>query len=230
MKKIIIKAQKPMFKPQENFTNSLFGAYAYDPIIKRNQEHLLVRLNTLIDWSFVEDETRSHYSELGQNAIHPLRIFKLLILQYLYDLSEREVVANTDCNILFRYFIGLGLTEEVPHFTELGKFKQRIGGETFEQLFYRVLQAAEQLGITLSNKRIVDATDIKADVDLKRCADDKRNNNDHTWVDRNTSDDDASFGHKSPTKSWYGYKSHINQDAKSELVTSVITTGAARLR
>ena len=70
-----------MFKDQDQFTNSLFGSYAYDPIIRRNQDHFLVKINKLINWSFVEDEVAGYYSNQGQKAIHPLRMFKLLIIQ-----------------------------------------------------------------------------------------------------------------------------------------------------
>lgn len=216
-----------MFKPQDQFTNSMFGSYAYDPIIERNQRHILVKMDKLIDWSFVENEVADCYSVKGQNAIHPVRMFKLLIIQSLYDLSEREVMANTDCNIIYRYFVGLGLTEDVPHWTELGKFKERIGADAFERLFYRVLDEAERLGIKISNKRNADATDIQANVNLKKCAKDKRDNNDKTYIDRNTTDKDAKFGRKeSNGKGWYGYKSHTNGDAETELVTAVITTEA----
>ena len=216
-----------MFKPRDQFTNSMFGSYAYDPIIDRNQDHVLVKLNKLIDWSFVEDEISDCYSAKGQRAVHPARIFKLLIIQSLYDLSEREVMTHTDCNIVFRYFVGLGLTEDIPHWTELGKFKERIGVEAFERLFYRVLYEAERLGIEISNKRNADSTDIRANVDITRCAKDKRDKKDKTYIDRNTSDPDAGFGKKeSNGKGWYGYKSHANDDAESELVTAVITTKA----
>lgn len=216
-----------MFKQENQFTNSMFGSYAYDPIINRNQDHLLVKLNKLINWSFVEDEVADCYSDQGQKAIHPLRMFKLLIVQNLHNLSDRDTMANTDCNIIFRYFVGLGMTEDVPHFTELGKFKERIGVDAFERLFYRVLEEAENLGIEISNKRNADATDISANVDLQRCAKDKQDKNDKTYIDRNTTDKDATFGKKeSNGKGWYGYKSHANDDAKTELVTAVITTGA----
>lgn len=216
-----------MFKDQDQFTNSMFGSYAYDPIIKRNQDHLLVKMNKLIDWSFVENEVAGYYSNRGQKAIHPLRMFKLLIIQSLNSLSDRDTMSNTDCNIIFRYFTGLGLTEDVPHWTELGKFKERIGADAFERLFYRVLKEAERLGIEISNKRNVDSTDIAANVDLQRCVKNKRDKDDKTYVDRNTTDQDAKFGRKeSNGKGWYGYKSHTNDDAETELITAVITTGA----
>ena len=216
-----------MFKTQSQFTNSMFGAYAYDPIINRNQDHILVKMNKLLDWSFVEQEVAECYSAKGQKAIHPLRMFKLLVVQSLCNLSDRDTMSHADCNIIFRYFVGLGLTEDVPHWTELGKFKERIGVAAFERLFYRLLEEAEGLGIKISNKRNADATDIEANVDLKKCAQNKKDKDDHTWIDRNTTDKDAGFGHKEKNKSWYGYKSHTNQEVENELVTAVITTTAS---
>lgn len=216
-----------MFKTQSQFTNSMFGSYAYDPIINRNQDHILVKMDRLIDWSFVEDEVADFYSEKGQKAIHPLRMFKLLIIQSFFNLSDRDTMANTDCNIIYRYFVGLGMAEDVPHWTELGKFKERIGVDAFERLFYRVLKEAERLGIKISNKRNADATDIKANVDLKRCGKDKQGKDDQSWINRNTTDKEAGFGHKEKNKSWYGYKSHTNQEVENELVTAVITTDAS---
>lgn len=219
-----------MFKTQEGFTNSLFGAYAYQSVIDRHPDHLLVRLERLIDWSFVESEVADRYSTLGQHAYHPVMLFKLLVLQNLYDLSERDVCEAADCNIIYRYFMGAGLTDAIPHWTELGKFKERIGTEAFERLFYRVLEEAERLGITISRKRNADATDVRANVDMVRCAEDKTDENDRTFISRNTSDPDAGFGRKKSTPggtSWYGYKSHTNSDVETELVTAVETTDAS---
>lgn len=217
-----------MFKPTAGFTNSLFGAYAYEPIIARHSDHILVRLNQLIDWSFVEEEVGDCYSEDGRRAFNPVMVLKFLILQKLYDLSEREVMVDTDCNIISRYFVGLSLTEDVPHWTDLGKFKDRIGADRFENLFYRVLEEAERLGIVIGKKRTVDATDVKAAVDTARCAKDKKDGDDHDFVDRNTSDKDARFGTKGQGKrKWYGYKSSTNMDDDTDLVTAVATTDAS---
>jgi transposase, IS5 family len=219
-----------MFKTREGFTNSLFGSYAYQPIIDRHSDHLLVRMERLIDWSFVESEVADCYATTGQHAYHPALIFKLLVVQNLYDLSERDACEAADCNILYRFFIGVGLADAIPHWTELGKFKERIGTGAFERLFYRVLEEAERLGIEISDKRNADATDIKANVDLARCAKEKTDDADHAFISRNTADPDANFGRKSSVpggKAWYGYKSHTNNDVETELVTAVETTAAS---
>jgi IS5 family transposase len=208
----------------------MFGNYAYEPIIQRHQNHLLVKMNDLIDWSFVEEEVADCYSTKGQNAIHPMQMFKLLVVQSLYELSDRAACEQADTNVIYRYFVGLGLTDKMYHWTDLGNFRERIGTEAFERLFYRVLEEAEQLGIDISRKRNADSTDIKANVDIARCAKDKQDENDHAWIDRNSSDPDARCGKKGNqpnSKRWYGYKGHINQETETELVTAVITTDAA---
>ncbi|MBI4598586.1 transposase, partial [Candidatus Uhrbacteria bacterium] len=207
-----------MFKSAEGFTNSLFGSYTYDPIIARNADHLLVRMQRLIDWSFVEEEVADCYSTDGRSALHPAMVFKFLIIQKLYDLSEREVMSDTDCHIIKRWFVGLGMNEDVPHWTDLGKFKERIGTERLKHLFYRVLEEAEHLGIVIGKKRIVDATDVGACVDTAYCAKDKQDDTDHDFVTQNTSDPDARFGSKGKGKrGWYGYKSSTNMDAETDL-------------
>lgn len=217
-----------MFKSQSEFTNSMFGSFAYDPIIARHQDHLLVRMNKLIDWSFVENEVSDCYSIQGQKAYHPTLLLKLLIIQKLYDLSERDTCTQTDCDLIFRYFVGLGLDQEAPHWTELGKFKKRLGTDRFENLFYCVLEEAERLGIEISKQRVVDATDVEANVDLARCAKGKKDEDDKEFIDRGTSDPEAGFGNKGVgRKKWYGYKNSSNLDPISELVTAVETTDAS---
>lgn len=219
-----------MFKHQEGFTNSLFGSYAYQSVIDRHEDHLLVRMQKLINWSFVESEVADCYSDLGQHAYHPLIMFKLLALQSMYDLSQRAVCEQADMNIVYRFFLGIGLNDDIPHWTELGRFKERIGTEAFERLFYRILEEAERLGIEISDKRNADATAVRANVDVARCVKDREDDADHAWISRNTSDPDAGFGAKGNTsgsKRWYGYKSHTNQDAETELITAVETTDAS---
>ena len=207
----------------------MVGSVAYGPIVALLQDHLLVKMNTLSDWSFVEEEVADRYSVKGQHAYPPVMMVKLLVIQDLHDLSDRDTCTETDTNILYRYFVGLGMAEEAPHWTDLGKFKERIGVEAMERLFYRILEEAERLGLKISTKRNADTTDVKANVDLSRCAKDKQGDNDHSWIDRNTSDPEAGFGkkgNKPSSKRWYGYKSAANHDTETELTTAVVTAAA----
>lgn len=196
-------------------------------MIERNRQHLLVRLNDKIDLSFIEAVVADCYChDNGRRAYHPVLMFKILFLQTLYDESDEKIIEAVDTNILFRYFVGLSLEDDVPDRSLLGKFKTRLGEDRFNEIFNRIVELAGQIGLIDDKLRLIDCTAIKGSVDLCRCAKDKRDENDKSFIDRNSSDPDASTGHKSAKSKWHGYKSGITIDAESEIVTAVETTTA----
>ena len=216
-----------MYKSQSSFQNSIFGDYAFRSIIDRNQSHLLVRLNKSIDLSFIEDVVSDCYChDNGRPAYHPVMMFKILFLQTLYNESDEDIMEAVDANILFRHFVGLSLEDEVPDRTLLGKFRARLGEDRFEGIFNRIVRLAVEAGMVDNRLRLIATTAIKADVDLYRCKKDKWDDNDKTYIDRNTTDPDASTGRKSVHAIWYGYKSGIELDPVSDIVTAVTTTTA----
>lgn len=216
-----------MYKSQNSFQNSIFGGYAYAHIIERNKEHLLIRLNNNIDLSFIEEIVSDCYChDNGRRAYHPVIMFKILFLQTLYNESDEKIIEAVDTNILFRYFTGLSLEDDIPDRTLLGKFKSRLGEDKFNEIFNRIVDLAKEAGMIDNRLRLIDCTAVKADVDLYRCKKDKKDDNDKTFIDRNSSDPDASTGYKSASSKWYGYKSGIMIDAESEIVTAVETTTA----
>jgi len=102
----------------------MFGNYAFKRVVERNSNHLLVRLTNSIDLSFIEDVVADCYCHNnGRPAYHPVIMFKILFLQTLYNESDERIIEAADTNILFRYFIGLSLEDDVPDRTLLGKFK-----------------------------------------------------------------------------------------------------------
>jgi len=216
-----------MYKSQSSFQNSIFGNYALKSVIDRNRKHLLVRLNEKIDLSFIEEVVADCYChDNGRRAYHPVIMFKILFLQTLYNESDEKIIEAVDTNILFRYFVGLSLEDEIPDRTLLGKFKARLGEDRFNEIFNRIVGMAGEIGLIDDKLRLIDCTAIKGSVDLYRCAKDKRDENDKSYIDRNTSDPDASTGYKSAKSKWHGYKSGITIDAESEIVTAVTTTTA----
>lgn len=216
-----------MYKSQSSFQNSIFGNYALKNVIERNSNHLLVRLNNNIDLSFIEEIVADCYChDNGRRAYHPVIMFKILFLQTLYNESDEQIIEAVDTNVLFRYFVGLSLEDDIPDRTLLGKFKSRLGEDRFNEIFNRIVKLAGEAGLVDHQLRLIDCTAIAGSVDLYRCRKDKRDEKDKSYIDRNTSDPDASTGYKSAKSKWYGYKSGITIDAKSEIVTAVETTTA----
>jgi transposase, IS5 family len=216
-----------MYKSQSSFNASMFGSYALRKVIDRNKSHLLVRLGECIDLSFIEGIVEDCYChDNGRPAYHPVMMFRILFLQALYDESDEKIMEAVDTNILFRYFVGLSLEDSIPDRTLLGKFKARLGEGRFNDIFNRIVSLAKEAGLVDNRLRLIDCTAIKANADLYRCKKDKHDDDDHTFIDRGSSDPDASTGYKTKHNKWYGYKSGIAIDAESEIVTAVETTTA----
>lgn len=217
-----------MFQSNAAFQSSLFGSFAYSKILERHHDHLLMRMQRAIDFSFVTPLVEDCYSTLGRPAYTPILLVKLLLLQTLYDLSERDVVEQADANLLFRAFLERSLDDDIPHWTLLGKFRERLGEERFADLFNRVVVMAKEAGLLDEKLRIIDSTAVIAKVDVARHlgtaqdVDDDRPDR----LDRRSPDPDAQTGHKTMTKRWYGYKVHMSVDPSSDIVTAVETTGA----
>ena len=168
------------------------------------------------------------YSHLGRPAYNPIIMMKLLLLQTLYDLSERDVVEQADTNILFRAFLGLSLDDEIPHWTLLGKFRERMGEQKFEEIFNRVVVLAKDVGLLDEKLRILDSTAVKAKVDVARHVGRHGDDDDDspTRLEDRSPDSEARTGHKSAHVKWFGYKEHVSIDPSSDIVTAVITTSA----
>lgn len=217
-----------MFQSHASFQSSMFGSYAYQPILERHQDHLLMRMLRVIDFSFITPLVADCYSDLGRKAYDPITLVKLLLLQTLYDCSERDVVEQADTNLLFRAFLERSLDDDIPHWTLLGKFRERLGEERFTAIFNRIVILAREAGLLDEKLRIIDSTAVVAKVDVARhlTAAGEKGDGTHDRLDRRSPDPDARIGHKTATKQWYGYKVHASVDAESGIVTAAATTSA----
>lgn len=109
----------------------LFGSLA-DQL---DQKHPLYRLANEIDWLVFEDAFKVHYSKNMGKPAKPIRLMvSLLILKYLRNLSDENVVDVWAENVYFQYFSGEQFLQAgvpcVP--TELTAFRSRIGEEGVE--------------------------------------------------------------------------------------------------
>jgi len=211
-----------MHSNQPQGQKQLFGDFVYDRLIP--QDHLLRRMNDLIDFNFIDMETRRFYSDIGRPGWSPILLFKCCLIAFLYDISDRTLEEQVNFNIVFKWFVGLDLDQKAPDHSTITTFRDRLGVEGFTRIFNQIVEIARQKGLINDRLTIVDSTHIAAKVDTARLAKFKRDDDDHTFVDRNSPDKDARFGRKSKTKKFYGYKDHIAMDADSKIITAVATT------
>jgi IS5 family transposase len=192
---------------------SFFGNFIYDQLLRR-RPHFLSDLSRAVDFSFVKAALRDFYVGWGRDPWDPVLMFKMVFLQFLYDLSDRDIEEQCTWNMLFKSFLGLSAEELPPDHTVLCRFRQRLGAEGFQRLFNQVVEQARAQGLVSDRLHIIDATHMTAKVDLFRLKQVHQDGDDDDhYVDRSSPDPDARFGRKGPKKGFYGYKSHMVQAA-----------------
>ena len=143
---------------------SLFGDnWIYKNLLERFPEHPLVKMKPLIDnlLSKIEKDISVYYSAgFGRPSYPPAMLLKMLLLEYLYNLSDVAVSQGVCCNILFRWFCGLDIDESVPDDTTLVKFRNRLGEDGFKEIFNTFITLAQQLGYGKGKLKILDATHV----------------------------------------------------------------------
>lgn len=209
---------------------SFFGSFLYDQIVPK--EHFLRRLAAAVDFSFVNEQCRSFYcADNGRPCWEPQIIYKMLLLQYLYNLSDNQIENETSDRLSFKWFLGLDVDQAVPDATTLVRFRDRLGADTFAKIFNQIVQIARQQGLVSDQLHLVDATVIRAKVDTWRIKEQHQRQNPGTplpanYVDTQTKDPEARFGHTSPQELVYGYKGYLQMDQQNEIIVATTVQAA----
>jgi len=164
----------------------------------------------LITWSRVESLLSGiHSSPRGEKAWPPLMMFKALLLQSWYGLSDPPLEKQGARDLLFRRFVDLDISESVPDHSTFWRFRQKLEQlSLMESLLEEInLQLSEQgLYIKSGEVSIVDASVIKANQNRPN----KRKDGSSTQDPE--ADWNVKAGSDGKRKSTYGYKAHINVD------------------
>ena len=104
------------------------------------------------------------YSATGRPSIAPERLIRGLLLQVLYSVrSERPLIEQLDYNLLFRWFVGLEMDDEVWDVTVFTKNRERlIDAQASQQLLAGWLEQARGNGLLSEEHFTVDGTLIQA--------------------------------------------------------------------
>jgi transposase len=131
------------------------------------EDHILRRLNAILDLDFVRDEVACKYGRNGQVSVDPVVLMKMMLLLFLDDVkSERELMRIIPLRLDYLYFLGYGLEDVVPNHSVLSKARQRWGKEVFERLFTRTVEQCWKAGLIGGDKVHVDSSLIRADASL----------------------------------------------------------------
>lgn len=87
------------------------------------ENHILKLINDEVDFSFINELLEKSYSKYyGRPAKETELMVKLLVLQYLYNLSDKRVMEDASLNLAYMYFLGLNPEDDLPHPSLLAKF------------------------------------------------------------------------------------------------------------
>ncbi len=82
------------------------------------KNHLVRKIENVIDFSFIYDKVKDLYSSLGAPSIDPVVLIKIVLIQYLFGIpSMRQTIREIEVNVAYRWFLGYSLTEKIPHFS-----------------------------------------------------------------------------------------------------------------
>ncbi|NJN24259.1 MAG: transposase [Acaryochloridaceae cyanobacterium RL_2_7] len=132
---------------------------------KLEQAHDRLRdLNQMVPWQIFSGQLASltpteRKSNAGRKAIDSLLLFKMLVLQQLYNLSDEQTEYQSHDRASLRRFLGLGPEDEVPDAKTLWLFRQKLTKVgLIEELFAQFEEFLNQAGYTAQGEQIIDAT------------------------------------------------------------------------
>jgi len=181
-------------------------------------------VHELIDWARLEVRlSEIHSKKKGEKAWPPLLMFKALLLQSWYKLSDPGLEKQLARDLLFRRFIGLDISESVPDHSSIWRFRQKLEKLLLmEGLLSEINEQLSEKGLYIKSGEvsIIDASVIEAN----RCRPNK-NENGHS-----TQDPEADWNVKTASdgkrKSTYGFKAHINVDEDGLIKATDYSSGS----
>jgi IS5 family transposase len=196
----------------------------------------LEKLNDVIDWEMfrpiltrtLSKEPKGHG---GRPPFDYVMMFKILILQRLYHISDAQAEFQIKDRLSFMRFLGLSLCNTVPDDKTIWYFREQlVKADIIDTLFYRFVHELERRSIITREGSIVDATFV--DVPRQRNPKDENDQikegqippdwNDHKRAQKDT---DARWAVKND-ETHFGYKDHINADQESKIITEFSVTAA----
>lgn len=153
-----------MLSKQDKTKRDQVTIISLDQLVPEN--HLVRKIDAVIDFNFIYECVEDLYSEeTGRPSIDPVLLFKIAFIQYVFGIrSMRQTIVEIETNIAYRWFLGLGLDEKVPHFTTFGKnYARRFEGtKIFEHIFNGILKQAIESGFVKPEEVFIDGTHVKA--------------------------------------------------------------------
>jgi len=193
-----------------------------------------VKLKTALVKGGLRRADADRKSLAGRKPWDEVLIFKALVLQALYNLSDDAMEYQLRDRLSFMRFVGLGLEDAVPDAKTLWLYREALGkAEAVEGLFNQFDSYLKAKGYLAMGGQIIDATIVPAPRQRNTRDDNitvKAGGTPADWeahpAKNRQKDKDARWT-KKHGKSHFGYKNHINIDRRHKLVRRYAVSAAS---
>jgi len=199
----------------------------------------LAALDVVMDWAiFVPVLERIPRAQPkapgGRPAYEPLRMFKILVIQSLYGLSDEQTQFQILDRRSFHHFLGLSEADQVPDQNTIREFREKLTrAELFGELFAAFNARLADRGFITRKGQIIDASFVEVPRQRNRRPENeaiKRGEVPEGWEK-----DEKRMAHKDLDARWtkkseqnyYGYKDHVVADLESKLIVRAEVTTAS---
>jgi IS5 family transposase len=193
-------------------------------------DHNYRKFKELMDFDSINKQLKYLKKENPHEGYGLERLFKCLFLQFLEDLSDRELERYLSENTAAKWFCDFKLTEKTPDYSLFSTIRKKIGVSVLSKIFSDLRDQLRSKGYMNEVFTFIDATHLISKGQLWKERDElikqkyeKMNNNNISEV---AADPEARFGCKGGNKFWFGYKEHVSVDAQSGMINKVALTKA----
>ncbi len=187
--------------------------------VRGDRRDKLSEISDLLDWSRFEAILGVIYeARRGEAPYPPLVMFKVLLLQRWYDLSDPAMEDALADRLSFRAFAGFSLEDTTPDHSTIWRFREHLADRRLmEPLYAELAGQLDGRGVVLKQGTLIDATIVQAAARRPRKSEAKIS----------PVDPDARFGSNNERRRFqFGYKLHAAVDSGSGLVRAVRVTSA----
>jgi transposase len=158
-----------MMGRQNSDQGPLFYEFCLDDAVP--EDHLVRKINAILDLSWVYVELEPRYPTLGRPSVDPVLMIRMLIIGYVFGLrSERLLCREVQVNFAYRWFCKLSIEHKIPDHSAFSRARNERFRDSgiFRRVFERVVEACIAAGLVGGEGFAVDASLIAADANKQR--------------------------------------------------------------
>jgi len=193
-------------------------------------DHVYRKTKSLLNFKPILKKLAILKKDNGAKEYGIKNLFLCMLLQFMENLSDREMERFLAENNSAKWFREFGLIDKTPTYTLFTKVRTRIGCELIAEIFNEVRSQLKAKGYINEVFTFIDATALISKFNLWKEKDksiqkgyEKLNN---TNISKFSADKDARIGAKSKNKFWVGYKKHVSVDTQTGMINKVAITKA----